>query len=105
VAVRFIALFNQPDDPEAFDRHYREVHLPILRRYPRVRDVRLTRPDGVAGRPSPIYLMAEAIFDSRADADAALASEPGIESGRDLRNFAAAGVTLLIADEHEGMDA
>jgi uncharacterized protein (TIGR02118 family) len=39
------------------------------------------------------------VFDSRADLDAALASEPGRESGRDLRNFAGAGVTLLIADD------
>jgi uncharacterized protein (TIGR02118 family) len=99
VAARFIALFNPPDDPAAFDAHYRDVHTPIVRRYPGLRDLRLTRPDGVAGRPSPVYLMAEAIFDSRADLDAALASDPGIESGRDLRNFAGAGVSLFIADD------
>jgi hypothetical protein len=45
------------------------------------------------------------VFDSRADLDAALASEPGVESGRDLRNFAGAGVTLLVADDAAGMDA
>jgi len=53
----------------------------------------------VAGRPAPFYLMAEAIFDTRADLDAALASEAGIESGRDLRNFAGAGASLFIADD------
>ena len=99
MAARFIALFDQPQDPAAFDAHYRDVHTPIVRRYPALRDLRLTRPDGVAGRPSRVYLMAEAIFDSRAELDAALASEAGIESGRDLRNFAGAGVTLLIADD------
>jgi uncharacterized protein (TIGR02118 family) len=105
VAARFIALFNQPEDPAAFDAHYRDVHTPMVRRYPGLRDLRLTRTDGVAGRPSPFYLMAEAVFDSRADLDAALASEPGIESGRDLRNFAGAGVTLLIADDDAPADA
>ena len=105
MAARFIALFNQPEDPAAFDVHYRDVHTPIVRRYPGLRDLRLTRTDGVAGRPSPFYLMAEAIFDSRAELDATLASEPGIESGRDLRNFASAGVTLLIADDHAPADA
>ena len=99
MAARFIALFNQPDDPDAFDAHYRDVHTPIVRRYPGLRDLRLTRPDGVAGRPSPFYLMAEMVFDSRADLDAALASEAGIESGRDLRNFAGAGASLFIAND------
>jgi hypothetical protein len=42
--------------------------------------------------------MAEMVFDSRAELDAGLASEAGIESGRDLRNFAGAGVSLFIAD-------
>jgi uncharacterized protein (TIGR02118 family) len=99
VAARFIALFNQPEDPAAFDAHYRDVHTPIVRRYPGLRDLRLTRTDGVAGRPSPFYLMAEMVFDSRAELDAALVSEAGIESGRDLRTFASAGVSLFIADE------
>jgi uncharacterized protein (TIGR02118 family) len=38
-------------------------------------------------------------FDSRADLDEAMASDAGRESGRDLRNFAQAGVSLLVADE------
>ena len=102
--VRLIALFDQPDDPDAFDAHYRDVHAPIVRRYPGLRDLRLTRPSA-AGRSSAPYLMAEMVFDTRDDLDAALASEPGIESGRDLRSFAAAGVTLFIADDQNAFDA
>jgi uncharacterized protein (TIGR02118 family) len=105
VAVRLIALYNQPEDPAAFDAHYRDVHGPIVRRYPALRDLRLTRTDGVAGRQPPFYLVAEMVFDSRADVDAALASEAGIESGRDLRNFAGAGVTLLVVDDSITLDA
>jgi len=59
----------------------------------------------VAGRQPPFYLVAEMVFDSRADVDAALASEAGIESGRDLRNFAGAGVTLLVVDDSITLDA
>jgi uncharacterized protein (TIGR02118 family) len=99
VAVRLIALYNQPDDAEGFDAHYRDVHGPIVRRYPGLRDLRLTKADGVGGRAATFYLVAEMAFDSRADLDAALASEPGMESARDLRNFASAGVTLLIVDD------
>ncbi len=103
--VRLIALYSPPHDAAAFDEHYRSVHAPIVRRYPEIREIRLTRLDGVAGRPSSHYLMAEMAFDSRADLDAALASEAGRESGRDLRNFAQAGVTLFVADDEAALDA
>jgi len=103
VAVRLIALYAPPEDPAAFDAHYRDTHAPIVHRYPGLRDVRLTRTDGVAGRAPAFYLIAEMAFDSRADLDAALASEAGVESGRDLRNFASAGVTMVIADDDSGL--
>jgi uncharacterized protein (TIGR02118 family) len=99
VAARLIALFSRPDDPSEFDAHYRDVHTPIVQAYPGLRDHRVTKADGVAGRDPAFYLMAEMGFDSRADLDAALASEPGRESGRDLRTFASAGVTLIIVDD------
>jgi uncharacterized protein (TIGR02118 family) len=102
--VRLIALYSPPEDPAAFDAHYRDVHAPIVRRYPKLRDLRLTWTDGVGDRPPAFHLLAEMRFDSRADLDEALASEPGRESGRDLRNFAAAGVTLLIADDEAASD-
>jgi uncharacterized protein (TIGR02118 family) len=104
VAARLIVLYRTPDDPAAFDAHYRDVHTPIVQRYPNLRGMRLIRTDGVAGRPPDFYLMAEMAFDSRADLDAALRSEAGIESGRDLRNFAGAGVTLLVADDEATTD-
>jgi uncharacterized protein (TIGR02118 family) len=96
---RLIALFNVPDDPDAFDAHYRDVHTPIVQRYPNLRDLRLSKPAGVGGRPAPYHLMAEMAFDTAADLDAAMASEAGAESARDLRNFAGAGVTLFIAPD------
>ena len=93
MAARLIVLYRPPEDPAAFDTHYRDVHTPIVERYPNLRGMVLTRTDGVAGREPDYYLMAEMSFDSRADLDAALASEAGRESGRDLRNFAGAGAT------------
>ena len=96
---RLIALYSTPEDPEAFDAHYRDVHTPIVSRYPNLRDVRLSKLAGVGGRPAPYYLMAEMTFDTAADLDDAIMSEPGAESARDLRNFAGAGVTMFIAPD------
>jgi uncharacterized protein (TIGR02118 family) len=102
--VRLVALYSQPEDPAAFDAHYRDVHAPIVNRYPNLVSMRLTKADGVGGRPAAYYLMAEMSFASRADLDDALASDAGRESGRDLRNFAQAGVTLFVADDADATD-
>src|SRR5512146_3502519 len=75
VAVRLIALFSQPEDPPAFDAHYRETHAPIVRRYPALRELRITNVEPMGPRSAPYYLMAEMVFDSRPLLDAALASE------------------------------
>jgi uncharacterized protein (TIGR02118 family) len=96
VGARLIALYSAPDDPGAFDRHYREVHTQIILRYPRLRELRLTKIEPIGPRSQPLYLQAEMAFDSREDLDAAMASDAGIESARDLRNFASAGVTLYV---------
>ena len=99
MAVRLIALYHQPADPGAFDRHYTDVHGPIVRRYPGLRDLRVTKIESVSDRLPAYYLMAEMSFDSRADLDAALVSDPGRETARDLRNFAQAGVDVFIVDD------
>ena len=96
---RLIALYATPDDPAAFDAHYGDIHTPIVERYPNLRALRVTRPRGVAGQAAPWHLMAEMVFDSEDDLRAALASDAGRESARDLRNFAQAGVTLFIAPD------
>ena len=96
---RLIALYNVPEDPAAFDAHYRDVHSAIVASYPNLRSVKLTTPSGVAGRPAPFHLMAEMAFDSPEDLDAAMMSDAGAASARDLRNFAGAGVTLFVAPD------
>ena len=96
---RLLVLYNTPEDTHAFDAHYRDVHAPIVSRYPNLRDVRLSKLAGVGGRESAYYLMAEMVFDSATDLDAAIMSEPGAASAKDLRNFASAGVTMFIAPD------
>jgi uncharacterized protein (TIGR02118 family) len=99
VAARLVALYHQPDEPAAFEAHYRDVHTAIILRYPGLRELRTTRVEPIGPRSTPYFLQAEMVFDSRAELDAAIASEAGVESARDLRNFAMAGVTLFAIDD------
>ncbi|MDQ3688544.1 MAG: EthD family reductase [Chloroflexota bacterium] len=96
---RLVVLYKTPEDTDAFDAHYRDVHMPIVSRYPNLRDVRLSQLAGVGGRESAYYLMAEMAFDSAAHLDDAVMSEAGAASAKDLRNFAGAGVTMFIAPD------
>jgi uncharacterized protein (TIGR02118 family) len=34
MTARFLALYETPADPETFDRHYRQTHIPLLRHLP-----------------------------------------------------------------------
>ena len=61
-------------DPHAFDRHVEEVHLPLVARYPRLRQLRYLKGvprDGVAPK---YYLSFELFFDSVEDFKVAAAS-------------------------------
>jgi uncharacterized protein (TIGR02118 family) len=41
--ARFTVLWGTPQDPVEFDRHYREVHIPLARKLPGLRCYTLSR--------------------------------------------------------------
>jgi uncharacterized protein (TIGR02118 family) len=96
--ARILVLYNPPANPAAFDRYYRETHIPIAKSIPGLRSVHISSapPRGMAG--NPIHLVAELNFDSLAAIDAGLASPQGQATTGDLANFAQAGVTVLVYD-------
>jgi uncharacterized protein (TIGR02118 family) len=57
MTARFLALYETPADPETFDRHYREVHIPLGSRLPGLRRYAVGR-DAAAVRGEPYYLVA-----------------------------------------------
>jgi len=82
MTVRFLALYETPTDPEAFDRHYREVHIPLGRRLPGLRRYAVGR-DVVAVRGAPYYLVAELEWDTMEELRAAFASPEGRATAAD----------------------
>ncbi|WP_146060438.1 EthD family reductase [Amycolatopsis sp. CA-128772] len=32
--ARFVVLYDTPSDVDAFERHYDDVHIPLVRQYP-----------------------------------------------------------------------
>lgn len=71
--ARFLVFWEQPTDPEAFERHYREIHIPLARKIPGLRSyVFLDNPTPVRGEP--YFRIAELRWDSMDDLRAGIAS-------------------------------
>lgn len=96
--VKLIALFREPEDVEAFDRRYFDIHLPLVRAIPGLERVEITR---ITGSPigGPAYRLMSEMYYSSADAmDAANASPEGRAASRDLLAFAPDLLTILTGE-------
>jgi uncharacterized protein (TIGR02118 family) len=82
MTARFLALYETPADPGAFDRHYREIHIPLGRRLPGLRRYAVSR-DVAAVRGAPYYLAADLEWDTMDELRAAFASPEGQATAAD----------------------
>ncbi len=96
--TKLIALYRRPEDAELFDRHYFDVHIPLIRKTPGLRKLEVTRIKGSPIGGTEYHLMAEMYYDSPEAMNAANASPEGKTAGRDLMSFAAGVVTLFYGD-------
>jgi uncharacterized protein (TIGR02118 family) len=82
-----------PENREAFDRYVREVHLPDVATWPRLRRLRLLRNDGepYLGEAPRYYQCFELSFDTQQDMDFCMASparaETRAQSAADFAKF------------------
>jgi len=82
MTARFLAAYETPADPEAFDRHYHEVHIPLCRHLPGLRRYTVSR-DVAAVRGAPDYLVAELDWDTMEDLRTAFTSPEGRATAQD----------------------
>jgi uncharacterized protein (TIGR02118 family) len=97
--VKMIVLYGPPTDPDAFEDHYANTHLPLAAKIPNVKRFEASRvvatPDG---SEPPFYRVAELWFDSHEDLQASTSSPEGQVTVQDIGNFATGGATVLIAE-------
>lgn len=96
--IKLIALYKMPDDKAAFDKHYDEVHTPLVKKMPGLRKLEVARITGAPIGEPKHHLIAEMYFDNQDALNAALASPEGKATARDLMSFAATTVTLFFAE-------
>jgi uncharacterized protein (TIGR02118 family) len=98
--VRFLVLYNTPEDPAEFDRYYREVHIPLAKKLPGLRRYTVSR-DAAVIRGDTFYLVAELDFDDRAALRAAFESADGQAAAADVPKFATGGSHSMVYDLDE----
>lgn len=99
--IKVIALYKKPDDVEAFDKHYNDVHLPLVKNVPGLRRLEVARITGSPFGETPYYLITEMYYDSIDAMNEANASSEGKAVVRDVMTFAAKYLTVLISEIRE----
>jgi len=86
MTARFLAIYDVPADPEAFDRHYLEVHIALIRRLPGLRQYSVAR-DVAALHGSPCYLVSELEWETMDALRAAFDSPEGHATATDAAHL------------------
>ena len=95
--MKLVALYKKPADPEAFEKRYFERHAPLMEQVPGLREMKITRfKKTLAG--DGFYMMAEMDFGDKETFNAAMQSAEMAAAGKDVNEFAAGILTLMIAE-------
>lgn len=100
--IRLLVLYGHPKDPEAFDRHYEEVHIPIAKKMKGLKKWTIGKVEGTPdGSLSPFYYIADLYMESREEFEQLLASPEGRAAVADVPNYATGGVQFLYTEVEE----
>lgn len=100
--TRLLVLYGHPEDPDAFDKYYHEVHIPIAKKMKGLRKWTIGKVQGTPdGKPAPYYYIADLYMDSREDFEKLLSSPQGQAAVEDVPKFASGGVTFLYTEVEE----
>jgi uncharacterized protein (TIGR02118 family) len=99
MTVKLTVVYTKPDNADEWDKHYTDVHMPMVDRWPGVERVEVARVSGgPGGSPAPFHLITEIYFADEAALNAALGSDAGREAGKDFMSMAPAGSTMAVSE-------
>ncbi|OLF11150.1 ethyl tert-butyl ether degradation protein EthD [Actinophytocola xinjiangensis] len=101
--IKYVALYQAPADPEAFDKAYLESHKPLIDDVPglvrqEVAKVTRTFVPGFLGETAP-YLIAELYFESKEDMKTALRSPQWQAAGANLTEIGGMELVAMFSAE------
>jgi uncharacterized protein (TIGR02118 family) len=99
MTVKLLVLYTQPDDPDVFEHHYAETHMPMVHQIPGLQRAEAGRfiAEADGGDPT-FYRTASLYFADRAALDTALASTEAQTAAADYAQIAPPGSRMLVED-------
>jgi len=100
--ARLLVIYKKRQDASAFDKHYFETHVPLVKKIPGLRKFDLSHgPVGTPAGESDVHLVATLHFDDLAAMQAGMASAEGQATALDAQGFMGAKDSLLVFDTRE----
>lgn len=102
--ARMVVIYKQPRDPQAFDKHYFEIHIPLAKRLPGLLRYEVSRGPIVTMMGAPgTYLVGTLHFADMNAMRRAFASPEGQACAEDRKIYAPddSGVEMFLFDQDE----
>jgi uncharacterized protein (TIGR02118 family) len=97
MTVRLVVLYTQPADPDAFEKHYGEVHGPLAQTIPGLQNLEAARFVAAPDQGElTYYRIAELSFADQSALEAALGSEQGQQTAGDYQSIAPPGSRMFV---------
>ncbi|MGH2541790.1 MAG: EthD family reductase, partial [Ardenticatenaceae bacterium] len=98
MVYKLVAIYRQPQDVEAFDEHYFQVHSPLMEQVPGYDRSEVSRVTRALMGSQDYYLMFEMWFSDQEALKNALRSPENMAAGKDLMGFAGDLVSVFTAE-------
>jgi uncharacterized protein (TIGR02118 family) len=97
--VKITISFSDPEDPEAFVRHYVDVHVPLVNALPGLRAFEWGRAlTNFDGSPPDVFWVISMAFDDEAAMHAAFDSPEGRATMADMPNYPAGSMKSVVSE-------
>jgi uncharacterized protein (TIGR02118 family) len=95
--ARLLVMYKTPRDTAAFDKHYKENHVPLAKKIPGLRKYEISKGGvGTPGGPAPYHLIAILHFDDMTAIQRAFGSPEGQAAVADVQTFATGGADIFM---------
>jgi uncharacterized protein (TIGR02118 family) len=99
VTVKLVVLYTQPSDPDAFDRHYLETHMPLANSIPGLQRSETGRfTSAIDGGEQTYHRVAELYFPDEATLQGAFGSSEGQATAADYQQIAPPGSRMFLVN-------
>src|SRR5689334_12625548 len=97
MTVKLVVLYTQPSNPDEFDKHYQDVHVPLVQAIPGLQTFEAGRFVAAPDQGEMTYYrVAELGFADQSALESALGSEQGQKTAGDYQAIAPPGSRMFV---------